>query len=88
MLHALNLMFQKKHLHAALNYIFQRTNHLHVAGPGAEWDEGRGGEVAIGIDNMDWMVCLINTITTTTIITSPDDYWAKQPCVEIFITEG
>ena len=36
--------------------------HLHVGRPGAEWDEGRGGEVSISINDVDWMVCLIITI--------------------------
>ena len=33
---------------------------LHVTRPRAEWDEGRGGKGAVGIDEMDWVVRLIS----------------------------
>ena len=52
-----------KHLCVAgIELIVSERKHLHVVRPGTEWDEGRGGKVTIGIDDMDWVVCLIVTI--------------------------
>ena len=34
---------------------------LHVTRPRAEWDEGGWGKGAVGIDQMDWVVCLISS---------------------------
>ena len=34
---------------------------LHVTRPRAEWDESGGGKGAVGIDQMDWVVCLISS---------------------------
>ena len=34
---------------------------LHVTRPRAEWDESGWGKGAVGIDQMDWVVCLINS---------------------------
>ena len=34
---------------------------LHVTRPRAEWDESGWGKGAVGIDQMDWVVCLISS---------------------------
>ena len=40
---------------------------LHVTCPGAEWDEGREGEVVVDIQDVHWMIGLVNKLDNITL---------------------